>query len=448
MRAARATACAVACAAIVFVASPASRAADEYPLRDLVECSPRGGMSNFFAKLTDRRERTDIKIAYLGGSNTSANGWRVLSREWFQRRYPSARVSEVNAGIGGTGSDLGVFRLHNDVLRHEPDLLFLEFAGNDQNRRPHEIKQTYEGIVRKTWTALPDCDICFIYTFKHNDVELARRGKMKRSASVMEEVADHYDIPSIHMGLVVSKLEREGKLVMKTRWQKTGRVSGPEFGTARGIPLNPDGRIPYSGDGVHPYASTGHQLFLNAMVRSWPRILARGKPGRHRLGSPLVRDNWAAARMIPLERAERVGPWRKLEASTDEIARKFGARSPSIWKGAPGATLRFRFKGTQAAMYHFLGPGCGYVRVTIDGRTRERRCIDPYCTYYRLAILGIASGLPDGEHTVEITVLDKRFDKKKVLFTKNHAYYEKHPEKYAHTDWYAAAVFVIGDIVD
>jgi hypothetical protein len=212
--------------------------------------------------------------------------------------------------------------------------------------------------------------------------------------------------------------------------------------------VNPDGRIPYSGDGVHPYPSTGHRLFLNAMVRSWSKIMARGKAGAHRLGSPLVRDNWEAARMIPLEKAERTGPWRQLDPATDAIAKRFGARSPSIWKGSPGSTLRLRFKGTQAAMYHFLGPGCGYVRVTIDGTTRERRCMDPYCTYYRLAILNIASGLPDREHTVEITVLDKQFDKKKVLFAKNHKDYEKHPEKYENTDWYAAAVFVIGDIID
>ena len=29
--------------------------------------------------------------------------------QWFQQQYPNARVSEINAAIGGTGSMLGPF---------------------------------------------------------------------------------------------------------------------------------------------------------------------------------------------------------------------------------------------------------------------------------------------------------------------------------------------------
>ena len=36
-------------------------------------------------------------------------------------QFPKATVAEINAAIGGTGSDLGVFRLRNDVLQHRPE---------------------------------------------------------------------------------------------------------------------------------------------------------------------------------------------------------------------------------------------------------------------------------------------------------------------------------------
>ena len=38
--------------------------------------------------------------------------------------------------MGGTGSDLGVFRLQHDVLRQRPDLVFIEFAVNDAGALP------------------------------------------------------------------------------------------------------------------------------------------------------------------------------------------------------------------------------------------------------------------------------------------------------------------------
>ena len=85
----------------------------EYPLRDTVDFSVRDGLPNFFAKL---KNGGTVKIGYLGGSITAQNGWRIKSRDWFQKQYPKAKVEEINAAIGGTGSDLGVFRIDRDVL--------------------------------------------------------------------------------------------------------------------------------------------------------------------------------------------------------------------------------------------------------------------------------------------------------------------------------------------
>lgn len=37
----------------------------------------------------------------------------------------------MDAAIGGTGSQLGAFRLKRDVSRFHPDLVFLDFTVND-----------------------------------------------------------------------------------------------------------------------------------------------------------------------------------------------------------------------------------------------------------------------------------------------------------------------------
>lgn len=139
-----------------------SHAADEFPLVPAQECHPRNGLPNFLAKANTAG--AEIKIGYFGGSITAQNGWRPKTLAHFQQAYPQANFSEINAAIGGTGSDLGVFRLKQDVLDQTPDLMFVEFAVNDGGASPEQIFRCMEGIVRQTWRTLPECDICFLYT--------------------------------------------------------------------------------------------------------------------------------------------------------------------------------------------------------------------------------------------------------------------------------------------
>lgn len=239
-----------------------------------VECSPRSGLGNVFEKLNAGEH---VKIAYLGGSITSQPGWRVKSRQWFQQQYPRAKVDEINAAIGGTGSDLGVFRLKHDVLDHGPDLLFVEFAVNDGGAPPERIHRSMEGIVRQTWKADPKIDICFVYTLAINMLGDLQAGRFPRAAAAMEKLADHYGIPSIHMGLEVARLEEQGKVVFKAPKPKTEEQKEALAG-----------KTIFSPDGVHPYTDTGHELYLQAIIRSMQKIKNVGRPGPHRLGEPFV----------------------------------------------------------------------------------------------------------------------------------------------------------------
>ena len=86
------------------------------------------------------REGAELSVAFFGGSLTwSANasdpdrtGFRPLLAEHLRAKYPAAHFRFHDAGLGGTGSTLGVFRLDRDALAHDPDLVFLDFACNDE----------------------------------------------------------------------------------------------------------------------------------------------------------------------------------------------------------------------------------------------------------------------------------------------------------------------------
>lgn len=414
------------------------------PVRKAVECTPRDGLPNFLAKA---KAGGEFKVAYLGGSITAQTGWRVKSLAYFNKKYPNCKFSEINAAIGGTGSDLGVLRIDHDVFLGKPDLLFVEFAVNDAGQQPEEIARAMEGIVRKTWRSFSECDICFVYTFTEALLPELKTGNFNRSAATMEVIADHYGIPTIHMGLEAVRLEREGKLLMKAPEAKMDRVSGDELNQASKAAMGPDGKIPFSQDGVHPYTDTGHQLYMEAIERSLPAITAAsGTAGKHTPIEAYDTKNYSRSKMLPMDAAIMSGPWTKL--SPDEgNGKAFANRVDSLWKAAPDAALSFTFKGTAAKIYDLLGPDCGKLEVTIDGKVSTPVRIDSYCTYWRLALLTVGNGLEDTVHTVQIKVLGEKLDKAKILASRNPGAVEKDPAKYDGANWYAGAVFIIGDLV-
>lgn len=420
---------------------------EDYTPRAAVELTGRDGLPNVLAKLA-RGER--VVVAYLGGSITAQRGWRVLSREWLQERHPRAVVDEIHAAIGGTGSELGVFRLEHDVLAGRPDLLFVEFAVNDGSAPPARIRRAMEGIVRKTWSVLPATDICFVYTVVARDTAGLAEGWMKRSASVMEEVADHYGIPSVQFGVEVARLEQNGELVMRSDDAPVAHVAGDALDEAAELASDARGRIIFSKDGVHPYPETGHVLYARVLARSLEALAGVGEAGPREPRSPRWPDNWEfARRLAPDHPGVKIeGAATKLDAVTNVEAKRFAERMPTLWRLEPGAMLRFRFKGTKVAFYDLLGPEGAVLEIAVNGESRRVTRFDAHSANPRLAILGVAEDLPDSIHEVSVTVLADKPDKAAILGERHRADFERSSAKYEPTRWHAGAVLIVGEIVE
>lgn len=415
-------------------------AQDDYPRREAVEFRGRGGIPNVLKKI-EAGEGQEIRVAYLGGSITAASGWRVKSLELFQEKYPALKWTEIHAAIGGTGSDLGVFRFGQDVLTHQPDLLFVEFAVNDGGAQPQQIHQAMEGIVRQAWKANPLTDIIFVYTISEPFLADLQAGKFSRAASAMEEVADQYNIPSIHLGIEVAKQAKEGTLVFKGELPAKGTEPAPA--------------LPFSTDGVHPLVETGHVLYTEAIARAWTELvkIAPDPAAPARLsGAPLRPDHWAEAKLIPLTKEMMSGEWTLLDGGEkgDEIAKRFNKLMPAMWRVSnAGASLSFRFKGSVMGFYDLVGPDGGQLKVKLDeGEEKIVPRFDAYCTYHRLSKVQIGSGLDaSAVHTVTATLDAAAPDKRGILFEKNRPDMDKNPEKYAPNQWHVGSIMLIGEPV-
>ncbi len=415
-----------------FLFAPILKAAEEIKLRPAVEMTARGGLPNFFAKVKAGKE---VRVGYLGGSITAAPGWRVKSLAWFQQQWPDAKFSEINAAIGGTGSDLGVFRADQDVISKKPDLLFVEFAVNDAGAAPVNILRGIEGIVRQTLKANPETDICFVYTLMDVMLKDLQGGMYPRAASTMEDVADHYGIPSIHFGVEVAKRVTDGTLIFK--------------GTKEQVEAKEP--VVFSTDGVHPI-DAGHDIYQEVIARSFVILKDKGNAaGRYLTGIPPLReDNWEAAKIVPISEKMLKGKWTKLNAGEPGIAKNFSNRLPVLWKAEEaGASLEFTIRGKMAKAYGLLGPDGGELEIKAgDAEPRTARMIDGFCTYHRLATQGLHASEKDGRTAIKVTLTATVPDKEKILFPHNVQDLEKNPDKYADNVWYAGSLLILGDVVE
>jgi lysophospholipase L1-like esterase len=428
-----------------------SAAAADVPVYQPVkaqEVRAREGVGNVMKKIQAGQE---VTVAYLGGSITAMNGWRNMTTDWLKATYPKATFKEVHAAIGGTGSDLGVFRLGRDVLAHKPDLLFVEFATNDGGQPPEQIWRSMEGIVRQTWKQDPLTDIVFTYTITTAFTNDYCNGVCNRSASAMELLADHYGIPSINFGIRVAQLLKENKLLMDAKVIETAvPKESPDRDKQIREKIAADPRLLFANDGVHP-REEGHELYKAAIIAGLTQM--KDMPAadhKAKLAKAFIADNWEAAKMIPLSDKMLTGNWKAL-ASDDGRQRSFGDRMGQIWMAdQPGSKLRFKFKGSMAKVYDLLGPDGGQVTVTVDGKPGAKPVprFDSYCTYHRIATLGLVYDSDMSQtHEVTVEIHPEQPDRQSVAFRLKDPAKELAEPKFQGTRVWMSQLMLLGELV-
>lgn len=383
----------------LFTGSGLSSFAQSDSLLPAKEMTVRNGLPNFYKKLKEGKE---VKIAFLGGSITRAgNGYRDQLLKSLRGQYPYNTITEIMAAVSGTGSDFGACRVDEHVIRHKPDLLFIEFAVNDNKMLMKRVRETMEGIVRQTWKANANTDICFIYTFSSENLSTLQNGLFPPSVSAMEAVADHYGIPGIHMGLAVVDEISKGKMQIMGNKENTNT-----------LPL-------FSNDGVHPLPETGHRIYTSVLQKNLGQLAIGSKAAKHKLPAALETNNWSDAGMLSLSKnVQFIGHW----AVTDSVAKgkEYYSLLPRVYVTKDtNAVIIAKFKGTRFGMADILGPGTAAIEITIDDNPPKIvNRFDAFCTYYRLSFF-IITGLKPGKHTARVRLLKGQLNKEEILKTRN-----------------------------
>jgi sialidase-1 len=307
----------------------------------------RGGLAN--CRLKFIREKHG-RVAFLGGSITHMAGWRDLVGRELERRFPGTVFDFINAGIPSLGSVPGAFRFSRDVLAGGPvDLLFEEAAVNDEINGTSDTDQirAMEGIVRHAWAANPDTDVVLLYLADPDKIRLIRQGGRPGVIANHEQVAAHYGLPSIDLAREVAT-----------------RIAAGEFSWEKDF------------KGLHP-APFGHEVYARSVARlldaAWASPLGTTDSIQpHAMPAPLDPANYAQGCLVDVHGATPDAHWRLVEKwrpSDGAAARPGFVDVPALVADQPGATLRFKFKGTAVGIFVASGPDAGIVEWQVDGGT-------------------------------------------------------------------------------
>lgn len=321
-----------------------------------------------------------ITLGFIGGSITDPRpewNWPEPVSAWFVETFPGVRVYVENAAIGATGSDLAVFRAQRDLIERDCDLTFIEFAVNDSGSPSEQRMRSREGLIRKL-LAGEGRDIVLTYTYMQLFYNDMIQGKMPDSIAEFEQLAYHYALGSVWMGLHALQEVQKGRM----RWED----------------WLPDGLHPQQ-RGSLSYAQSVI-AFLETELRSSPATAAT--PAGADLPAPLNLCNWEKAFALPFSDVRLEGPWRVRNWP------KLAWIERVLHTAAVGARLSFSFEGRGLLLGFDFGKSSAEFRYQLDqGLWKPSNLDRPEWLgpdgWYRTFL--VADDLPAGKHTFELEVV-------------------------------------------
>ena len=158
--------------------------------------------SGDFTSLTNDLTSRSCKIAFLGNSITAQkNGYTKFLQEKIDK-ISGLNHKYIHAGLGGVGSLASCFILDDFVIRHKPNICFVECTVADIGSATpiSYIESSLSGIIEKL--LLVDIKICFLHLYcSHTSLH-----KKKEVINEYEKIITYYGLPAINLNHKISNL--------------------------------------------------------------------------------------------------------------------------------------------------------------------------------------------------------------------------------------------------
>ena len=162
-------------------------------------------------KLAAAESGQSLTMAYLGGSITEGKNYTSPFSNYVKSTFAKGSFKEINAGLSGTSSVVGLVRSEQEIVSQKADIIFLEFSVND-----HEdimYKKCFESCIKKFLDMPNEPAVIVLITRAQGGFS---------SQSQMYPIGKNFDIPVISMDDALTKAFNSGFL-------KTGDYYSDEY---------------------------------------------------------------------------------------------------------------------------------------------------------------------------------------------------------------------------
>lgn len=163
---------------------------EEILKRSIVSEGDRSRIANVMRKAM---KGDPVTVGVIGGSITqgtaassSESCYASILKAWWKETFPKSTLTFVNAGLGATGSLIGVHRITNDLLSKKPDFVVVEYAVNDPST--DLCQETYEGVIRRILKQENNAAVLLLFTME----ETGRSAQEKQ-----QQIGKNYNLPMV-----------------------------------------------------------------------------------------------------------------------------------------------------------------------------------------------------------------------------------------------------------
>lgn len=358
----------------------------------------------------DRRAKAgdDLDVVFFGASLTwganatdqALTSYRARTQILLEARYPKSRFRCYDAAIGGTGSQLGAFRLERDVLARKPDLVFLDFSANDDNWKGSPLAfASYESLLRRIIRDGRAPVVAVMFPFQWEIGPGLEAGTTAHLAGLSRrmEIAAAYGVPGTDAAALIVERVRKGETTLDRIWDTDGVHPGDLgyrlfaeaafAGFEKGVRDKAVCRIPEKPLHEGPFMSVRRALLADLFpADSVPAGWAVGRPRLVAACHDQVMSRWLDRLLIASNR-KRV---------------KHADGKVETWPQTP-ATLRFEVRASYVMLFGEATTTSGKFRVLIDGKPHSHT---PHGAKEPIDIFDMSSARFNGNWNYHQAVID------------------------------------------
>lgn len=324
----------------------------------------------------------DITIAFIGGSITEQQQWITPLKTYFNKKYEGKNVNYVVAGVGGTGTRLQQYRVYNDIIAKNPDLVFIDPTINDSGW-PYDVDASYENVVRQLMTANHQPSVVRV-AFGKADAEAWINANNQHTV-----IDNYYGIECINAAeYILANLAGE---------------ANPNGFVWTANEQYPNAKV-LTNDGTHPTVQGGQYIaeYITSQLDGDYSKYVKKLTVQPEAKTALYGKN-KYAREISWKEAQMSGNWTVGTRCADKF------HDGSIETNKDGASITVSFYGKSIAIYNYGGANGMDIGYSVDGGTLTGK-VSSFVNGWDFNQAGATNSIScgsEGYHTVTFTAISK-----------------------------------------